>query len=230
MSQDEDKALAARAAAAEVKDGMLFGLGTGSTAAHLIEELGRRVAAGLRIQATATSEASDRLAQKVGIPTRPFSEIATVDLTIDGADEIDPRLRAIKGAGGAMLREKLVATAAARMIVIADGTKQVEQLGKAPVPVEVLPFGQKFVAGRLKALGATPVLRTRDGQPYRTDQNNLVIDCHFPDLADPEALAAALAAIPGMLGHGLFLDEVDAAYVASAGQVVVLERPTPTKA
>jgi ribose 5-phosphate isomerase A len=226
-TQDDDKALAARAAAAEVKDGMLVGLGTGSTAAHLIEELGRRVAQGLRIEATATSEASDALARQVGIPTHPFDALARVDLTIDGADEIDPELRAIKGAGGAMLREKVVATAAVRMVVIADGTKRVERLGKAPVPVEVLPFAYHFVDARLRALGADPVLRLKQGEPYRTDQANLVLDCRFGTLSDPTQLAAALAAIPGLLGHGLFLTQVDAAYIASGGQVVVLERSAP---
>ena len=225
MSQAEDKRLAALAAAEEVRDGMLVGLGTGSTAAFLIEELGRRVAAGLRIEATATSEASEALAAKVGIAVRPFAGIAAVDLAIDGADEIDPALRAIKGAGGAMLREKVVAASARRMVVIADGSKRVDQLGAAPLPVEVLPFAHQFVAARLRALGAEPVLRKAETDPYLTDQGNLVLDCRFSGLPDPAGLARDLSAIPGVLGHGLFLDEVDAVYVAQDGRVDRIERP-----
>ncbi len=224
MAQEDDKRLAAQAAAAEVADGMLVGLGTGSTAAFLIAELGRRVAGGLRIEATATSEASAALAAGLGIAVHPFDGIVRVDLAIDGADEIDPDLRAIKGAGGAMLREKVVAASAARMVVIADGGKRVDRLGAAALPVEVLPFAHAFVAGRLRALGAEPALRMRGDGPYRTDQGNLVLDCRFAAFPEPGPLAERLQAIPGALGHGLFLDEVDAAYVAQDGRVDRIER------
>ncbi len=220
MTIDDDKRLAAQAAVDEVRDGMLVGLGTGSTAAFAIRRLGARVAQGLDIRAVVTSESSGRLARDLGIAVIDFADVAHVDLTIDGADEIDARLFAIKGAGGAMLREKIVAAASARMIVIADGSKRVAKIGAAKLPVEILPFAQGFVLRRLGEIGGMPVVR----ECYRTDQGNIVADCRFARLADPAALAAELAAIPGILGHGLFLEEVDAAYIAENGVVTRLER------
>jgi ribose 5-phosphate isomerase A len=225
MSQDADKKAAALAAADEVKAGMLVGLGTGSTAALLIDELGRRYAQGLHFRAVATSLASEVRAKGLGIPVLPFSELAEIDLAIDGTDEIDPQFRAIKGAGGAMLREKCVAAAAKRMVVICDGSKAVAQLGATmPVPCETLPFARGFVAAMLEALGAQVVLRTKDGAPYRTDQDNLILDCDFGLIADPAALAARLSSIPGMLGHGLFVDEVDGLYLAQNGSATFTSR------
>jgi ribose 5-phosphate isomerase A len=217
---DDDKKAAAVAAVAEVRDGMLVGLGTGSTAAFAIRALGERVTMGLVVRAVVTSDASGKLARDVGIDVLDFADIAAVDLTIDGADEIDARYFAIKGAGGAMLREKIVAASSARMIVIADGSKQVDRIGAAKLPVEVLPFALTFVMRALTELGAAPVIRDK----YRTDQGNLVVDCHFATIEDPRATAVTLAAIPGILGHGLFLDEVDAAYIATNGIVTRLER------
>lgn len=223
---DTDKRAAAEAAVEEVRAGMIVGLGTGSTAFWAIEALGRRVKAGEAIRAVATSEASAAQARGLGITLLDMADVAAVDLTIDGADEIDARLFAIKGAGGAMTREKIVATASARMVVIADGSKRVEAIGRAaPVPVEVLPFARSFVAGQLDRLGAAVVLRQKDGGDYRTDSGNLVLDATFAPLADPLGLAAALDALPGVVGHGLFLVEVDAAYIASGGAVTRLERP-----
>jgi len=221
---DDDKRLAAEAAVAEIESGMLIGLGTGSTAAHAIAAIGARVKAGLEIDAVATSSASERLAAQHGIPMLDFEDVAAVDLAIDGADEIDPALRAIKGAGGAMLREKIVATAAKRMIVIADGSKRVDRLGAARVPVEVLPFARSFAAAELARLGAIPELRMAGGDPYLTDQDNIVFDCAFAALDAPEALAAALSALPGVMGHGLFITEIDAAYIAADGNVERLAR------
>ncbi|QNE31805.1 ribose-5-phosphate isomerase RpiA [Sphingomonas sp. NBWT7] len=220
MSVEDDKRLAAAAAVDEVRDGMIVGLGTGSTAAFAIAALAARVRAGLTIEAVATSEASAAAARAGGIAVRDFAEFAQIDLAIDGADEIDDRLWAIKGAGGAMLREKAVAAAARRMIVIADGSKRVAAIGAAKLPVEVLPFARAFVVARLERLGAEVTVRAG----YRTDNGNLVADCRFAAMPDPRALAAAIAAIPGALGHGLFLDEVDAAYVADGGVVARLER------
>jgi len=225
MSQDSDKKAAAIAAADEVQTGMLVGLGTGSTAFFLIEELGRRFAGGLRLRAVDTSLASEKQAKALGIPVLPFSEVAQIDLAIDGADEIDPRLRAIKGAGGAMLREKCVAAAAARMVVIADSSKKVAQLGTTmPVPCETLPFAQAFVGRALEDLGARVVPRMKDGALYRTDQDNLILDCHFGPIADPAGLAARLSSIPGMLGHGLFVSEVDGFYCAENGSATFTAR------
>jgi len=216
MTQDDDKRIAAEAAVEEVRAGMLVGLGTGSTAAHAIARLGEKVRGGLAIRAVATSLASEALARAAGIPLLDFADLSALDLAIDGVDEIDPELRAIKGAGGAMLREKIVATAARRMIVIADGSKRVARLGAAKVPVEILPFARGFVTARLGALGA--LVAPRDGGAHRTDQGNPVLDCHFAAL-EPVSVASGIAAIPGVLGHGLFLDEVDVAYIADHGVV-----------
>lgn len=216
---DDDKRLAAEAAVAEVANGMLVGLGTGSTAAFAIAALGRRVAEGLRITTVATSLATEAVARAAGIRVIDFAGVAAIDLAIDGADEIDAAFFAIKGAGGAMLREKAVASAARRMVVIADGSKRVATIGRAAVPVEVLPFACGFVVAALERLGAG--VTVRDGV---TDNGNLIADCHFPILDDPRALAAAIEMIPGALGHGLFLDEVDAAYIAQNGVVTRVER------
>jgi len=215
---DDDKRTAAEAAAAEVRDGMLVGLGTGSTAAHAIRALGARVRRGLAIEAVATSVASAALATDEGVRVIPFEAVSTVDLTIDGADEIDAQLRAIKGAGGAMLREKVVAAASRRMVVVADASKRVEAIGAAKLPVEVLPFAAGYVLAALEQVGGRPAMR--DGA---TDNGNRIVDCRF-GAVEPERLAATLSQIPGVLGHGLFLHEVDAAYIAADGIVTRLER------
>lgn len=211
---ESDKRLAAVAAVAEVQGGMIVGLGTGSTAAYAVAAIGERA---LRIEAVATSLATEALARAHGIAVIALP--ARLDLTIDGADEIDGALRAIKGAGGAMLREKIVAQASSRMVVIADGSKHVAAIGAAKVPVEVLPFALKFVAARLEALGAA--VGRRDAA---TDQGNAVLDCIFPHDIDHACLADEIARIPGALGHGLFLSEVSAAYLATDGVVSRLER------
>ncbi|HEU0044356.1 ribose-5-phosphate isomerase RpiA [Sphingomonas sp.] len=218
----DNKKLAAEAAVAEVRDGMVVGLGTGSTAAFAIDAIGRRVAQGLRVTAVATSVASAEQARRLNIPLLDFADVARVDLTIDGTDEIDGALVAVKGAGGAMLREKAVAAASTRMVVIADGSKQVERLGAAKLPVEVLPFARAFVLSRLVELFDRVELR--DAGSYRTDNDNVVADCHDAQVSDPGVLAAVLQAIPGVVGHGLFLDEVDAAYIATDGVVARVER------
>jgi len=220
VDRDSDKMAAALAAADEVRDGMVVGLGSGSTAAFLIAELGRR---SLRIETVASSLRSESLARDAGIVVRAMDDVESVDLAIDGVDEVDSALRAIKGGGGAMLREKIVATSARRMIAIADGSKRVDRLGTAPVPVETLPFAQAFVAARVRMIGGNPVLR----QNYRTDQGNIVLDCHFGAITNPADLASSLAAIPGMLGHGLFLDEIDALYIADQGVASRVERAAP---
>ena len=228
LSEPAEVALLMRAAAcaavAEVEDGMLIGLGTGTTASFAIAALGERIAAGLKITAVATSLAADRAAAQAGVPVRPFDTLARLDLAIDGADEIDAQLRAIKGKGGAMLREKVVAAAAARMIVVADARKQVTSLGRAALPVEVLPFAAGFVSDRIERLGATAIPRMAGDASYRTDQGNMVLDCRFGAIDDPPALAAALSAIPGLLGHGLFIDEIDTAYVGRSDGVVQVSR------
>lgn len=225
MTTDDQKRAAAWAAVEEVRSGMLIGLGTGSTAAHAVRRLGDLLREGLPIRAVATSVATESLARAMGIPVLDFARIDAVDLAIDGADEIDDRMFAIKGAGGAMLREKVVAASARRMIVIADASKRSAAIGRAPVPVEILPFAQTFVRAQLDRLGAQTALRLTDGEPFRTDQDNLVVDCDFAVLPDPAGIAARITEIPGVLGHGLFLTEVDSAYIGSESGIIRLDRP-----
>lgn len=217
---DNQKRAAAEAAAAEIEDGMLVGLGTGSTVTYAIEALARRCREGLRIETVATSHRSGAAAETAGIPVIAFDRIDRVDVAIDGVDEIDGAFNAIKGAGGAMLREKIVASAADRMIAIADFSKKVGQLGTAPVPVEVLPFARQFATRSLLEAGAQPQLRLNQDGLYRTDQGNIVIDCAFGLIEDPAGLAAQLAAIPGVLGHGLFIDEIDRLYLGTTDGVI----------
>ncbi len=222
---EDRKRAAAQAAVGEVRAGMLVGLGTGSTAAFAISALGDKVRDGLDIRAVATSAWTARMAAQAGISLLDLADIAQVDLCIDGVDEIDPAFRAIKGAGGAMLSEKIVASAARRMIAIADGSKAVATLGGRPVPVEVLPIARTFVAGQLAALGCVPTLRCGEGQtPARTDHGNIIVDCQFDLLDDPATLAGQLSSIPGVLGHGLFLTEIDALYLGTADGVVRTDR------
>ena len=226
--RDDDKRAAAEAAVNEVQAGMLVGLGTGSTAAHAIRLLGERAGQGLRIDTVATSDASAALARSLGLPVRDFADVARLDLTIDGVDEIDPACRAIKGAGGAMVREKIVAAASRRMIAIADAPKRVERLGAAKLPVEVLPFARSFVASALVRLGLQPVMRGGEDAPFRTDGGNIILDALGMRDADPARLASALDSVPGVVGHGLFLSEIDAAYVAGDGIVTRMEPALPT--
>ncbi|MGN6820831.1 MAG: ribose-5-phosphate isomerase RpiA [Sphingomonas sp.] len=221
---DDDKRLAAEAAVAEIRDSMLVGIGTGSTVAFAIRAIAARLGDLRRCVFFSTSIATDQEARDAGIPIGRFALASRLDLTIDGADEIDPGLRVIKGAGGALLREKIVAEASDRMVVIADGSKRAERLGAAALPVEVLPFARSFVAARLAALGAEPVLRMAEEGAWRSDQGNIILDCHFVSFPDPGDLAVQLQAIPGVMGHGLFVREVDAAYVADRGVVTKMER------
>jgi ribose 5-phosphate isomerase A len=222
---DAQKRAAAEAAAAEIEAGMLVGLGTGSTAAFLIDALGRRVRAGLELRAVATSRQTAERAAAAGIAIVPLDDLAAIDLAIDGVDEIDPAFRAIKGAGGAMLREKVVAQAARLMIAIADGSKAVARLGGKPVPIETLPLARAFVAARVEALGGCPTLRIGEGGlPWRTEQDNLILDCAFGPRDDWPALAAVIDAIPGALGHGLFMTEIDTLYLGTASGVIRRQR------
>ncbi len=222
--QNDEKKLAARAAADEVRSGMVVGLGTGTTVAQLIPVLAARVRAGLDIVAVATSRATEATARAAGITMVAFEDRSTIDLTIDGIDEIDPSFRAIKGAGGALLREKIVATASRRMVAIADGSKYSAAIGTRLVPVEILPFARSFVLAAIAALGANPTLRQTADRPVVSDQGNLLADCAFPQLSDPAGIAGQLSAIPGLLGHGLFLTEIDALYIARGDQVTRTER------
>ncbi|MBD2767451.1 ribose-5-phosphate isomerase RpiA [Hymenobacter sp. BT664] len=223
---EKEKHLAAAAALRWVRDGMLIGLGTGSTAAYFITELGAAVRAGqLRVQATATSLASETLAREAGIPLVEPRRGLRFDLTVDGADEIDSQLRLVKGGGGALLREKVIATASDYLLIIADSSKAVPQLGRFPLPLEVVPFALPWVMDATAALGGAPVLRRDKHNPAQlahSDQGNLLVDCHFEQLTEPEQLAGQLQAIPGVVDHGLFLGLARAALVAHGEQVLVL--------
>lgn len=224
--RDAMKREAALAAVAMVEDGMVVGLGTGSTAAFAIDGLIARVRDGLKIVGIPTSERSARQAEAGGIRLTDFAEVARVDLTIDGADEIaTASLDLIKGLGGALLREKIVAAASDRLVIIADEPKLVPGLGgTCPVPVEVVPFGWQTTSARIARLGARPVLRQADGAPFRTDGGNLILDCHFGPIADAAGLEAALSAVVGVVETGLFIGMARTALVATASGVRRLDR------
>src|ERR1700756_4519632 len=198
---------AAQRALQLVESGMTLGLGSGSTATLWIELLGEQVRNhGLKIRAIASSEDSERLGRSYGIPFVTFEECRTLDLTVDGADEIAPGLALIKGGGGKLLREKIVASASKRFVIVADESKQVEKLGGFPLPVEVIQMAAPLVHDALRDLGFTPTVRvSSDGKPYITDEGNLILDCRGLLIEDPDAMAAKLDSMVGLVEHGLFL-------------------------
>jgi ribose 5-phosphate isomerase A len=225
MANDQEKEAAARASLKFVKDGQVVGLGTGSTAAFFIKLLAERVKAGLRIRGIPTSVKSQELAQSLGIPLTTLDECQEIAVTVDGADEVDPQLRLIKGGGGAMLREKIVASATKQLVIVADASKQVPVLGKFPLPVEVIRFAQALVAKRIAALGANVQLRTDSGgRPYLTDENNHILDCRFGEIRDADGLARELSAMPGVVEHGLFIGMASVALFAHGSEIVELKR------
>lgn len=230
MSLDSYKLAAARRALQFVEPGMRLGLGTGSTAARFVELLAAEVRAGLPVLCVPTSDETERLAAGLNIPLTTLCETPLLDLTVDGADEIDEELRLIKGGGGALLREKIVATASDRMIVIADSTKQVAKLGTFPLPVEVVRFGMTATRNMIEMLAADAgchgdvALRLRaDGTPFVTDGGNYIFDCAFGPIEDPESLDEALKFIPGVVENGLFLGIADAAVIGGPDGVSVIE-------
>ncbi len=227
MSETQKRTAAAKALE-EVRPGMRLGLGTGSTARHMVDLLGQRVAAGLDVLCVPTSEATAAQARSLNIPLATLDEIEELDLTIDGADEIGPGLTLIKGAGGALLREKIVAAASRRMVVVADESKTVSGLGKCPLPIEVNPFGLRATTREIGAVardfGAAGGLRQRlrsDGSAYVTDGGHFIVDATFGRISDPEALSDALLQIPGVVEHGLFIGLCSRAYVAAEAGVSV---------
>jgi ribose 5-phosphate isomerase A len=220
---------AAARAVALVQDGMVLGLGTGSTAKHFVALLAERVRGGLKVVGVPTSEATRAQAQGEGVPLATLDDEPVLDLTVDGADELDDRLRLIKGGGGALLREKIVAAASRRMIVIADGSKRVATLGRFPLPIEAIPFGleatRRAVAAALQGQGLPADLRLRtaaNGTPFVTDGGHVILDAHLSRIEAPEALAQALVAIPGVVEHGLFLGLATGAILATADGLVEL--------
>lgn len=228
MSPDDLKKQAAARALELVRPGMRLGLGTGSTAKHFVDLLGARVAEGLDVICVSTSEVTQAQARSLAIPMSTLDETPELDLTIDGADELDRELRLIKGGGAALLREKIVAAASARMIVIADDSKLVTKLGRFPLPIEVVPFGlevtRRAVAAAVAASGATGelVLRRRpDGAVLLTDGGHYILDAHLGAIERPEALAQALNQVPGVVEHGLFIGLASAAILAGPGGLTI---------
>lgn len=221
MANEQEKEAAGRAAAKLVRDGDVVGLGTGSTAYFAVVALGERVKSGLKIVGIPTSIATADLARQLGIPLTTLDEHLHIDITIDGADEIDPKLNLIKGGGGALLREKVVASVTKKMVVVSDSTKVVPALGKFPLPVEIIPFARTVIEKRIASLGATTKLRMRpDGQPYVTDNGNQILDCSFGRIADPLALARELNGAPGVVEHGLFIGLAKLALVGKGNSIV----------
>ncbi len=222
---DQEKQTAARAAVALVEPGNILGLGSGSTATYVIRFLGERVREGLKIVGIPTSQKIKHLAEQLGIPLATLDEHPQIDIDIDGADEIDPQLNLIKGGGGALLREKVIASASRRFIVVGDSSKQVPHLGKFPLPVEVIPFAQALIKSRIAALGAQVSLRCYAyGNPYVTDEGHHILDCTFGEIDDPPALAEKLRAIPGVVEHGLFIAMAEMALIGKDGEVMQLRR------
>ena len=228
---DEMKRQAAARALEEVRDGMRLGLGTGSTAKHFVELLGEKVRAGMKVIGVPTSEATRGDAMRCGIALTTLEDIDRLDLTVDGADEIDPLLNLIKGGGGALLREKIVATASDRMIVIADDSKSVDVLGRFPLPVEVVPFGlaatRRAIAEAFAKCGVSGQMVVRngeDGHAFVTDGGHWIVDAHLGRIPDASRLASLLSAIPGVVEHGLFVGLASSAVLAGGQGIRVIER------
>ncbi|MGF0538451.1 ribose-5-phosphate isomerase RpiA [Agrobacterium sp. ES01] len=229
MDARQMKIKAAEAALAHVEDGMKLGIGTGSTAEEFVRLLAEKVSQGFNVEGVPTSERTARLCVELGVPLRSLDELPELDLTIDGADEVDHQLRLIKGGGGALLREKIVAAASNRVIVIADDSKLVETLGAFPLPIEINPFGQastriaiEKVASRLGLVGELVVRSSRDVE-FTTDGGHLIVDASFGRIPDAEALSSSLNSIPGVVEHGLFINLASIAIIAGPSGARVLE-------
>ena len=231
-TSDLEKAAAARASLRFVHDGNVVGLGTGSTAAYAVRFLGERVRAGLKIRGIPTSEQTRDLATSVGISLTTLDEVQhlglqPIDVTIDGADEFDAQLRLIKGGGGALLREKVIASASRQVVILADSNKQVAVLGKFPLPVEVIAFAQSLIAARISALGSTVKMRQdAKGNPFVSDEGHHILDCSFGRIPDSPALARTFSDMPGIVEHGLFIDLATIVLVAKGENVTELSRKT----
>ena len=211
-----------------VNDGDIVGLGSGSTAECAIRLLGERLKSGLRIRGIPTSVRSKELAASLGIPLTTLDDYQQIDVTIDGADEFDPELRLIKGGGGALLREKIIASASKKVVIVADSSKQVQVLGKFPMPVEVIPFAQALIANKITALGASVTLRQYvDENPFVTDDGHRILDCRFGQIPDPPTLAHTLSDMPGVVEHGLFINMVNVVLMGKGDEVMEFRRLKP---
>ena len=231
MTADDQKKAAATRALDYVKPGMKLGLGTGSTAEHFVRVLGEKVSGGLEVLCVPTSERTGKLAASLGIPLSNLDDTPHLDITVDGADEFDVELRLIKGGGGALLREKIVATSSEKMIVIADASKLVKTLGAFPLPVEVIPFGAAGTARRIAEVasdfGCTGKMSRRAdeyGEPFFTDSENFIYDCEFGQIPDPNGLSAALNRIAGVVDNGLFIGIATMAIVGTDKGTDILEK------
>ncbi|MFC3344550.1 ribose-5-phosphate isomerase RpiA [Paenibacillus abyssi] len=221
----ESKRIAAERAVEYIEDGMIVGLGTGSTAYWAIQKIGERMKEGLDIRAIATSNQSESLAKAIGISLVSFSDIKAVDVTIDGADEVDRQWNVIKGGGGALLREKIVAAASKQLIIIIDERKLVDRLGEFPLPVEIVQFGYEMTMHKLTELGCRPILREKDKKPFMTDNGNYIIDCEFGSIEKPVELHKEINMIPGVVDNGLFIHMADQVIVGfEDGSVKELRR------
>lgn len=216
----------------EVRDGFAVGLGTGRAAAQFIEALAEKIRGGLNVVGVPTSIASENLARGLGIPLVSLEDVPTLDVTIDGADEVDPELNLIKGYGGALVREKIVAASSRRLVILAGAVKEVERLGaRGRLPVEVLPFALGLCRRRLQTLGLTPNLRTDDdGRPFVSDNGGSILDCVTAPIAEPTALEAAIRSIPGVIGTGLFLGMADRVLLQEGDDVKILETNRDSRA
>lgn len=220
------KKIAGDKSAEYIKDGMVVGLGTGSTAYHMVNAVGERVKNGLKIKAIPTSNATEAQARALGIPLLTIDEIDHIDLVLDGVDEIDPQFGAIKGGGGALYREKVVASLAKEVIWIMDESKLVEQIGAFPLPVEIAQYGAKQTIEKMASYGWNPVLRVRDGKNYITDNGNFIVDMHLGAGFDIEKIRKTLDTMVGVLEHGLFLNMCKRIVVGtSSGEAKIIENP-----
>jgi len=226
MANESEKELVGRASARFVNEGNIVGLGTGSTAVYAVQAVADRVKGGLKILCIPTSVRTKDQATSLGIPLTTLAEHQEIDVTIDGADEIDPNLCLIKGGGGALLREKIIASASRKMVVIADSTKLVPVLGKFPLPVEVVGFAQAVVAKKIEAMGAEVSLRKdAAGKIYITDEGHHILDCKFGQIPDPPSLARKLSDIPGVMEHGLFIGLASLVLIGKGNVVEEIQRP-----
>lgn len=222
------KKRAAEKAVEYIKDKMVVGLGTGSTAYWAIQKIGERVREGLQLGAVATSVETEKLASEAGIPILPFSSLKTIDLTIDGADEVDPQHNLIKGGGGALLREKLIAFNSTTYLIIVDESKLVKQLGSFPLPVEILPFGSELTVKQLQKTSKEVAIRQKEGKIFTTDNGNLIADLQLHSISDPQHLNEALLRIPGVLETGLFPGVMVSKVIVGmqSGELKILNGPT----
>lgn len=220
----EDKQIAAEASVKYIRDGMIVGLGSGSTVNYMLRKLGERVQQGLQIKGIPTSVKTEKLAKELGIPLTDFSETKQIDLAIDGADEVDSSLNLLKGGGGSLVREKIVDQAADELIIIADSSKVKSVLGNFPLPVEVVPFGYEKTMEYIAAFGCTPEPREKDGRVFISDNGNYILDCKFGLIENPVTLHKQLKSLTGVVETGLFPEMASKVILAREGKVEILSK------